>query len=63
MMLITVIFAVMAASARQLFVAVQKGTSSKAVFVIVTLAAPMLAVVAISLFRHITSWLERQLRR
>ena len=63
MMLVTVIFAVMAASARQLVVAVRHGSSPKAFFVIFTLAAPMLAVVAISVFRQVASWLSRQVRR
>lgn len=56
-MLITVVFGVMAAAGRQFVRAVHQGTSPRALFVIFTLAAPMIVLVVLSLICQVTGWL------
>jgi hypothetical protein len=62
-MLITVVFCVMAAAGRYLVPAVAEGTSNKAVFIIFTIAAPMLLLAATSLARICLDWLKNRSTR
>jgi hypothetical protein len=64
MMLVTLVFCVMAAAGSYLVRAVGGGdVPLRPVFIIFTLAAPALVVVALSLFRQFLRWLERSGRR
>jgi hypothetical protein len=63
MMLVMLVFCVMAAAGSYLLRAVDAGTSPRAVFIIFTLAAPVLVVVALSAFRQCLRWLDRPGRR
>lgn len=60
LLLLTIVFAVMGAATRQFVLAVQRGSSPRAVFVIFTLAAPMIVVVAIGSIHRVLVWLGRQ---
>ncbi len=59
-LLVMVVFSVMAAAGHYLMVAMRSGTSPKAIFIIFTLAAPMLLVTALSLLRAAVRWLSRR---
>ena len=59
-LLITVVFAVMGAAMRQFVLAVQRGSSPRAVFVIFTLAAPMIVVALLGTFYRLLSWMGRR---
>ena len=60
MLLVMVVFSVMGAAGHYLMVAMRSGTSPKAVFIIFTLAAPMLLLTALSLMRAVVRWLSRR---
>jgi hypothetical protein len=62
LMLVTLVFCGMAAAGRYLMLAIASGTSNKAVFVIFTLAAPGLMVVAMNISRLLLR-LTRRLNR
>jgi hypothetical protein len=59
LLLLTIVFAVMGAATRQFVLAVQRGSSPRAVFVIFTLAAPMIVVVTIGAIHRLLAWLGR----
>ena len=59
LLLLTIVFAVMGAATRQFVLAVQRGSSPRAVFVIFTLAAPMIVVAAIGSIHRLLLWLGR----
>ena len=59
-MLVMVVFCMMGTAGRYLMLAIREGTSPKAVFVIFTLAAPMLLVVVLSLMRVAIRWVRRR---
>ncbi len=59
-LLVMVVFSVMGAAGHYLMVAMRSGTSPKAVFIIFTLAAPMLLLTALSLVRAAARWLSRR---
>ena len=63
MMLVILVCAVTAAAGRYLIQAMQTGTSSRAIFVMFVLVAPMFLLVTLSAFRLITGWLQRFRRR
>jgi hypothetical protein len=63
MMLVMLVFCVMGAAGSYLVRALRQGTSLKAVFLIFTLAAPMLLVVALSLGRQFLQLLTKRGRR
>jgi hypothetical protein len=63
LMLAMLVFSVMGAAGFYLVRGIRQGTSLKAVFVIFTLAAPMLLLVALSAYRQILVWLGRLERR
>lgn len=60
LLLVTIVFAVMGAATRQFVLAVQRGSSPRAVFVIFTLAAPMIVVAAIGSIHRLLGWLGRR---
>lgn len=59
-LLLTIVFAVMGAAMRQFVLAVQRGSSPRAVFVIFTLAAPMIVVAALGTFHRLLVWMGRR---
>ena len=59
-LLVTIVFAVMGAAMRQFVLAVQRGSSPRAVFVIFTLAAPMIVVAALGSFYRVLDWIGRR---
>lgn len=63
LMLLTFVFGVVGAAGRQFVRAVHQGTSPRAVFVIFTLAAPMIVLVILSLIHQVSQWSVRQSRR
>jgi hypothetical protein len=62
LLLLTIVFAVMGAAARQFVLAVQRGSSPRAGFVIFTLAAPAIVVAVMGAVYQLTAWLGRCLR-
>ena len=63
MMLVMLVFCVMGSAGFYLVRAVRQGTSLKAVFIIFTLAAPMLLLVVLSTYRQVLTWIRQFDRR
>jgi hypothetical protein len=63
MMLVMLVFGVMAAAASYLLRATRAGVPTSAVFVIFTIAAPVLLVVLMSVFSGAMKWLDRHTRK
>ena len=59
-LLLTIVFAVMGAAMRQFVLAVQRGSSPRAVFVIFTLAAPIIVVAFLGSFHRLLIWMGRR---
>ncbi len=57
LLLVMFVFCMMGAAGRYLMLALREGTSPKAVFVIFTLAAPMLLVVVLNIIRLLVRWI------
>ncbi len=59
LLLLTLVFAIMGAAARQFVLSIRQGTTLRAPFVIFTLAAPMIVVAVMGTLHQVLQWMRR----